>query len=149
MLLAVECSFIGGILEKVGTLRRNTGQKVFATRRVVNESLAGYYCSLLVHENLRSGGSVFKTYGESIMTEVRKAFLKWMSRLSETATNWNLVEHPVRKVSATFCAMCCVNNSSYLPCDEAPESEKLRRERKKNIAFYQTESPSSAPSCRS
>lgn len=149
MLLAVECSAIGVTLKKSSIQHPNAGRGVFAARPIGKGTVVGYYYGSLVYEDLSAAGSRLKTYGENIMKVTKATFSKWANRLPETATDRNMVEHPVWIVPAPFCAMHFVKDGRYLSGDEAPEAEKLGKERKNNVEFYQTESPSSATSFRS
>lgn len=57
-----------------------------------------------------------------------------------------MVQHPVRIDLAPFCEMGYVNDERYLPVDEVPDGEKLRKKRKHSVEPYQTEISSSATS---
>lgn len=123
---------------------RDDGRGVFGAWPVRMRSIKDYYYGSLVYGNLRSGGSQFKSYDNSIMNITKNTFLKWKNPPPVLVTVRNKVQHPVRIVPAPFYAMRYVNNQSYLPGDEAPEAEKLRKTRKNNVAFYLTECTSNA-----
>lgn len=55
---------------------------------------------------------------------------------------------PVWIFPAPFYALYYVSDGLYSPGDEAPEGENLREERKNNVGFYQTQSPSSMTSSK-
>lgn len=74
------------------------------------ESIVGYYYGLLVYENLRSGASRLKTYGQSIMKITKKRLLKLANRLLAMTKDSNRVQHSVEIVPAPFCALRYVND---------------------------------------
>lgn len=82
------------------------------------------------------------------MNVVWETFLKRTSRFLETLTDWNIMHHSMWIVPASFCAMRYMNDGRCLPGDEAPEGEKLQKEQRKDVKFYQTGSRSSAASLR-
>lgn len=59
------------------------------------------------------------------------------------------MQHPVCMVSPPFGAICYVKNGRYLPGDEVPEHDKLRKKRRNNVESRQTDYPSSTTSFRS
>lgn len=58
-----------------------------------------------MYDDLRSGGYHINRGGEGIMKVTRETFLKWVTRLPETVTNGNVVQHSVWIVPSPFCAM--------------------------------------------
>lgn len=65
---------------------------MFAVRLAQNGGMVGCHNGLLVVEDVSSGGSTFKFYGESTMKVTRMAFPKWGNRLLETTTDKNVVQ---------------------------------------------------------
>lgn len=57
-----------------------------------------------------------------------------------------MVHYPAWMDLATFYARRSVNNGRGLPGGEARKSERLRKKRRNNVRFHQTESPYSATS---
>lgn len=80
------------------------------------------------------------------MKVTRETSLKYAIWILETATDKNLVQHPVWVVADPFCEMRYVSNGGSLPGDEASEGKKLRKERKNSVDIYHTESSSSVTS---
>lgn len=69
------------------------GREMFATQVMSKGSIPGYYRSFVIYEDLSSAVSLFKKYGQSIMTAIGERFLDWANRLPGTATERNIVHH--------------------------------------------------------
>lgn len=87
---------------------------VFAALPVGKGEIVIYYYGLLVCEYLSFSGTHFKTFEESVVKVTIDTFMKWMSRIPETATDRHIVQHSVWKVPAPFCAIRYVENRRYL-----------------------------------
>lgn len=130
MLLSMACSATGKAEKKSGILHRDSGRGMFAARPADEESIVRYHYGSLVYDKLSCDGSCFKMFGKSIAMVTRESLLKLEKELPETATDRDMVQHPVQIEAAPFCAMHYVDGGRCTPKNEASESEKLQKERK-------------------
>lgn len=149
MLPALKCSAIGIAMDTSSIAHVAVEQTVLVAQSVGRESTVGQFYGSVAYKDLSSSGSRFKTYVESIMSVSMETFLKWANSHPETAKGRETVQYSVWIGPAPFCAMCYVENERNFPLDGKQFDEKLRKERKPSIEFYQTDFPSVAASFRS
>lgn len=87
-------SIIQITLKKSGILRHDAGGGVFAAQAVGKEIIVGYHYGSLGYEELKSGGSVVRKCGESIMEVKKKTFPKCTNGLAKTVTDRIILWYP-------------------------------------------------------
>lgn len=75
-------------------------------------------------------------------------FLKWAILLTGAPGYRKMMQHHLSIVPTPSCAMRYVTNLLHLPYDREPKVEKLQKDRKNDVEFYETESRSSVASFR-
>lgn len=105
---------------------------------------AGFYYGPILIEDLSQCQHTTMRYEEFITEVTREAFQKWANLRHDKVVGRENVDHEVWISSAPFSAMPYINGAGKLPCDEAPEVERVQRMRNNSVEFYKTRSPDSA-----